>query len=255
VEILLVYIMFILFLLIGSFLNVCIYRIPREESIAYPPSHCPECNSRIKAIDLIPVVSWLALKGRCRTCETKIPARYPLIEMLTGIILLLTYKVTGFNINFIFTAILIATLITITFIDLDHKIIPDGLVIFLFAVGFMDKVSSVIQNQPAFWVNSIWGLLLGGGFFLLIAVISNGGMGGGDIKLMAALGFWFGWRGILMVMFLSFIIGGFVSAGLLFARSAGRKQMVPFGPFIAVGAYLTALYGTGIWDWYLSCFM
>ncbi|MDW7672180.1 MAG: A24 family peptidase [Bacillota bacterium] len=242
-------------LFIGSFLNVCIYRIPREESIVFPPSHCPACGTNIKAIDLIPVISWLALKGRCRSCGARISARYPSIELLTGILLLLVYLETGLTIDFVFLAVLTATLVVMTFIDVDHQIIPDGLVIFLFGVGFLNKVSSLVLNQPAYWLNSIWGLLLGGGFFLLIAVVSNGGMGGGDIKLMAALGFWFGWQGILMVMFLAFIIGGVAAVGFLIARKKGRKEMLPFGPFIALGTYLTALYGSGLWEWYTNLFM
>ena len=241
-----------IFLIIGSFLNVCIYRIPRGESIAFPGSHCPHCSTPLKPIELLPVISWLALRGRCRTCGVKISARYPAVELLTGVLVTLVYLSYGLSVSFFAISFLTLLLIVITFIDLDHQIIPDGLNMLVAVGGIIHLAYGLISNNGITIGQAVWGVLVGGGFFLAIAIVSNGGMGGGDIKLMAALGLWFGWQGILLVMFLSFIIGGVVSVGLLMARRKGRKSMVPFGPFIGVGAYLTAVYGSQMIEWYFS---
>ncbi|SMP48785.1 prepilin peptidase [Anoxynatronum buryatiense] len=248
-------VLFFLLLFIGSFLNVCIYRIPREESIVFPGSHCPHCNTPLKPFELLPVVSWLALRGKCRTCGVKISARYPAVELLTGILITLVYLSYGLSISFFAISFLTLLLIVMTFIDLDHQIIPDGLTIMVAVGGVFHLAYGLIGNTGITIGQAALGVLIGGGFFLAIAIVSNGGMGGGDIKLMAALGLWFGWQGILLVMFLSFIIGGIVSVGLLIARRKGRKSMVPFGPFIGIGTFLTAVYGNQIIQWYFSMFI
>ena len=246
---------FITFTFIGSFLNVCIYRIPREESIVFPGSHCPECGTTIKPYDLIPVISWMILRGKCRSCGTAISARYPAVELLTGAMVALVYIQLGLTIHFILVSFLTLLLIVLTFIDLDHQIIPDGINLLVAVGGLASLALGLISGNGLTIGQTALGVFIGGGFFLVIAIVSNGGMGGGDIKLMAALGLWFGWQGILLVMFLSFMIGGIVSVGLLIARKAGRKQMVPFGPFIAVGAYLTAVFGNQIITWYFTQFL
>lgn len=246
---------FITFTFIGSFLNVCIYRIPREESIVFPGSHCPECGTTIKPYDLIPVVSWMILRGKCRSCGTAISVRYPAVELLTGALVALVYVQSGLTIHFILVSLLTLLLIVLTFIDLDHQIIPDGLNLLIAVGGLVSLALGRISGNGLTIGQAALGVFIGGGFFLVIAIVSNGGMGGGDIKLMAALGLWFGWQGILLVMFLSFMIGGIVSVGLLIARKAGRKQMVPFGPFIAIGAYLTAVFGNQIINWYFTQFL
>jgi len=240
---------------IGSFLNVCIYRIPREESIVFPGSHCPGCHTPLKFYELLPVVSWLALRGKCRTCGVAISARYPAVELLTGILLALVYWIYGLTLPFLFVSFLTILLIVITFIDYDHQIIPDGLVLWVAGGGLAQLTVGLIRGEGISLLQAAVGILIGGGFFLAIAIVSNGGMGGGDIKLMAALGIWFGWRGILLVMFLAFIIGGVVSVGLLVSRKKGRKSMVPFGPFITLGAYITALYGDVLIRWYFTQFL
>ncbi|RQD67244.1 MAG: prepilin peptidase [Tindallia sp. MSAO_Bac2] len=248
-------VVFIAGLLVGSFLNVCIYRIPREESIVFPGSHCPSCNTNLKAVELIPVFSWLWLGGKCRTCQSRINGRYPFVEFLTSIILLLVYMEVGIGFRFLLLSIISLLLLVITFIDLDHQIIPDGLTLLIAATGLVNLLYGYVGGDGISILNAATGLLLGGGFFLLIAVASKGGMGGGDIKLMAALGIWFGWQGILLVMFLAFIIGGIYAVGLLVLRGKGRKDMVPFGPFIALGGFLSALYGQDILLWYLTRFL
>lgn len=245
---------FVIGLLIGSFLNVCIYRIPKEESIVFPGSNCPSCHQPLKAKELIPVFSWLWLRGQCRTCKTAISGRYPLVETLTGAMLVLIYLEMGLSTNFFLCSLLTMLLLMITFIDLDHQIIPDGLSTLVAFMGIVSLVYGYINNTGIIFWEAIAGIFLGGGFFLFIAIVSKGGMGGGDIKLMAALGIWFGWQGILMVMFLSFTLGGIYAVGLLVMKRKGRKEMVPFGPFIALGGYITALYGSYLWEWYMTGF-
>ncbi|MEW9123783.1 MAG: prepilin peptidase [Thermotaleaceae bacterium] len=242
--------------LIGSFLNVCILRIPKKQSIVYPPSHCTNCNRFLKPLDLIPIFSYMLLKGRCRYCGDRVAIRYPLVELLTGIIFLSLYLKYGFSISYIFLVSLSSILICITFIDYDHQIIPDELLLLGSVLALLYKLSTYFFNgQPIQLLNDIWGLLLGGGFFFLIAVISNGGMGGGDIKMMAMLGFWFGWRNIILIALLAFIIGSILSVILLAFKLKTRKDTIPFGPFIAIATITVILYGELILGWYMKHFL
>ncbi len=238
-------------LLIGSFLNVCIYRIPENKSISYPPSHCLKCKTRLRPMDLIPVFSYLFTKGKCRYCGEKISPQYPIVEMISGIIYLLLFLKFGQTIFFIKYAILASLLIVIAFIDLKHQIIPDGLIILGFIIGFIFNI--LITPRTSF-IQGIMGLLIGGGLFLIIAVVTNGAMGGGDIKLMGVLGFALGWKYILLIAFLSFVIGALISIFLLIFKIKGRKDYIPFGPFISISAFITMLYGTKIISWYLVFF-
>ncbi|SNR86488.1 leader peptidase (prepilin peptidase) / N-methyltransferase [Anaerovirgula multivorans] len=243
-------------ILIGSFLNVCIYRMPKNESIIYPASHCSKCNESLKPFDLIPIFSYVSLRGKCRYCSAEFSIRYPMIEFLTGIIFLLVFYKYDLSIAYFFHIALVCILICITFIDYDHQIIPDGLVILGFGLGLTYKfLLYFFINQPIEVLNSLLGFLLGGGFFLLIAVISNGGMGGGDIKLIAMLGFWFGWRDIILISFLSFIIGSVISIALLATKVKSRKDVIPFGPFIGVSTLLVILYKNYILMSYMNLFM
>ena len=246
---------FIFFIFIGSFLNVCIYRIPREESIVFPGSHCPTCGNTLGPYELIPVLSWVFLRGRCSTCRVSISPRYPLVELLTGLLATLVYQRFGLSVSFLFFIYLTLLLVVMTFIDLDHQIIPDGLTLLVAAGGLCYLAYGLIIDNGISIGEAALGIVIGGGFFLVVAIISKGGMGGGDIKLMATLGIWFGWRWILMVMFLSVLIGGVAAIILLLMSLKGRKETIPFGPFIAVGAYVTALYGNSLWFWYASRFL
>ncbi len=244
---------FILGLLIGSFLNVCIYRIPINQSIIFPPSHCTNCKTRLKPMDLIPVLSYLMYKGECRYCGEKISLQYPFIEILNGLIYILIFINFGYSIDFIFHCILSSLLIVIGFIDYKHTIIPDGLIIFGLIVGLVYRfILPLFLKLEIPWVDSILGLLIGGGFFLLIAIVSNGSMGGGDIKLMGMLGFFLGFKKIIMVTFLSFFIGAIFTLPLLLSKKKSRKDMIPFGPFIALSALVTMLYYYDILNLYLG---
>lgn len=240
---------FILGLTIGSFLNVCIYRIPEGESIISPPSSCGSCGTRLKPVELIPVLSWLFLGGKCRYCGESIATRYPLVELLTGSLFAVTYWRIGLDWTLIPYGILIATLITITFIDLDHQIIPNtinlfALIVFLgsnLTLGYID------------WKEALIGSLVGGGFLFLLVVLSRGAaMGMGDVKLMAVLGLFLGWRSALLTLFLSFILGGLFGVLLLLLKRKGRKDAIPFGPWIALAATVSILYGNEILTWYIQ---
>ncbi len=218
-------------LLIGSFLNVCIYRIPQKKSISYPPSSCPKCDTRLRALDLIPLLSYLFAKGKCRYCGERISPQYPIVEILNGLLYLLLYFKLGLGLMLIKYALFTSLLIIITFIDLKYQIIPDRLVVFGLIVGF---IFNMLLSPRSSFVNGIIGLLIGGGLFLLIAIITKGAMGGGDIKLMGVLGFALGWKYILLISFLSFIIGAVISIVLLAFKIKGRKDFIPFGSYTIV---------------------
>lgn len=234
-------------LLIGSFLNVCIYRIPRGESITFPPSHCPTCSTNLRPIDLIPVISFVWTKGKCRYCSEKISIRYPLVEILNALIYLILYLKFSISILLIKYSILTSILIVVSFIDYDYQIIPDEIVIFGMIFSF---IIHVVHNFKGDILSGLVGLLIGGGLFLIIALVTNA-MGGGDIKLMGMLGFSLGYKYILLIALLSFIIGAVISLILIFLKIKSRKDFIPFGPFIAISSLVTIYCGDEIISWYL----
>lgn len=241
---------FIFGLLIGSFLNVCIYRLPQNQSIVTPSSHCMTCNTRLKPWDLIPVISYLISRGHCRYCGIAFSFRYAIVELLTAILFIWCFQISGLSFLFVKALILTSFLLVITFIDYDHQLILDKVLLWLSGTG-------VVINL---WTNSmsIWDMLiassLGSGLLLFIAVVSKGGMGGGDIKFAAALGIWLGWQYLLLALLLSFVFGGIGGLSLLLFKLKNRKDFIPFGPFIAVGALLSLLYGNEIIAWYIEKF-
>ena len=242
-------------LLIGSFLNVCIYRIPRDESVVFPGSRCPDCGARLKPADLVPVISFLLLKGRCRYCNRPISWRYPLVETLTACLMWLFYRHYGITIMAAYYAFIGCLLVVVAFIDLSHQEIPNGLVLALMIVGLVAKLAGIGAGV----VDGLYGLLVGGAPLVLIAVISvlalrREGMGGGDIKLMAAVGWCLGWRLTAITLILSVYIGGLVALMLLCFKIKGRKDYIPYGPFIALSAIISMLWGERILYWYISSF-
>lgn len=246
-------IIFIFGLIIGSFLNVVIYRLPKGESVVYKPSHCVECETKLMARDLVPILSYLMLGGKCRYCNTKISLRYPVIEFITGVLFVVSYYFLDFNIGLVFYLGYVSLFLVITMIDLEHQIIPDELIIFGFIFGIFHKVINVVFLGISLdIVSSLIGFLIGGGVFLLIAVVSRGGMGGGDIKYMAMLGFLFGTVPIVIISILSFFIGAIVSILLIAFKIKKRKEYIPFGPFISIAAILTVLFKQEIIYWYLT---
>ncbi len=242
---------FIFGIIIGSFLNVCIWRIPRGESVVFPSSHCVNCSKELRAYHLLPIISYILMGGKCRYCGSHISLQYPFIELLNGIIYLFIFNNYGLSLAMATYCILASLLVVISFIDLQHKIIPDSLVLtgFLFVVllNILDYIKT-----PYLLVSGLLGLLLGSGFFLILAIITKGGMGGGDIKLISLLGFWLGWKWTLLMMLLSFTLGGIISVLLVVLKVKGRKDTIPFAPFIATATLLTVLYGNDIINYYTN---
>ena len=246
---------FLFGIIIGSFLNVCIYRIPRGESIVYLSSHCPNCSTPLQWHDLIPILSYILQGGKCKYCREPISIQYPMVELLNGILYLILYYKFSATINFAFYAIIFSVLIIISFIDLHHQIILDCLNIIIFITSIIYKILRFrLYNISPNIVNSLLGLIISAGIFLLISIVYNGGLGGGDIKLIGVLGFILGIKMILLNIFLSFILGAIISIFLLLFKIKGKKDPIPFGPFICIAFMITIIFGENIIVWYVSKF-
>ena len=224
---------------VGSFSNVCIYRLPKKLSIISPSSQCPSCSKGISPFDNIPIISFLMLRGRCRYCQSPISWRYPIIETITGLIFLSLYLNFRISPQFFIYALLCTSLIIIAFIDLEHKIIPDVITFPGIIIGLI--ISLTIPHITL--INSIKGLLIGGGLFYAIAILSRGGMGGGDIKLIAMVGSFLGWKNVLLTIFLGSFFGSIAGIALIILKKKNRKDMVPFGPFLSLGAIISIFFG------------
>jgi leader peptidase (prepilin peptidase)/N-methyltransferase len=238
--------------MIGSFLNVCICRLPREESIATPGSHCPECQRPIRFYDNIPLVSYLILRGRCRHCHLPISLQYPLVEGITALSSLCLFINFGPSLSYLFYFAFVAALIIITVIDLYHQIIPD--VISLPGIG-VGLLASFLLPQITFF-NSLLGVLLGGGSLFLVAtgyswLLKREGMGGGDIKLLAMIGAFLGWKAVILTILLSSLIGSVSGILIMLMKGKDLKFPIPFGPFLSLGAVLSLFYGERMIRWYL----
>lgn len=243
--------MFVAGLVVGSFLNVCIHRLPRGESVVWPPSRCPDCRARLRFLDLVPVLGWLALRGRCRYCGVSVSPRYALVELLTGLAFAGTYLAVGPDPLLLAKYLLfIALLIAVTFTDLEHMLIPNRLIIVGLAGGL---VFAPFVPEPGL-VSALIGLAAAGGVLLLLAVVSRGGMGGGDVKLAAVIGLFLGWQSALLALFLAALAGSIVGIGLRLGGALHRGEPMPFGPFIAVGAVTALFWGAAILEWYLGQF-
>ncbi len=233
-------------LLVGSFSNVCIYRMPRQESVVFPASHCTACGSPVRPYDNIPVVSYLLLGGKCRSCGVKISPIYPAVESAIGLLITLAYLHFGLSVEFLVTAVVSTVLVIVTVIDLQHRIIPDKItlpgIVFGFAAGFY------LEG----WRDSLIGFFVGGGLFYLIAVLSRGGMGGGDIKFIAAAGALVGWQKVLLIIFIGALSGSVVGIALMALKGGTRKSMIPFGPFLALGTLVVLYFGDDLVRLYLS---
>ncbi len=238
---------------VGSFLNVCIYRIPRAESIVFPASHCPECDYKIRAFDNIPVISYLLLRGKCRSCGARISWQYPAVEMLSALLTLGLFCKFHLSLTFFILYVFCMALVVITFIDLEHQIIPDSISLPGIIVGF---ASSFFLPWLS-WQNSLIGIVAGGGSLLLVAygyqlLTKKEGMGGGDIKLLAMMGAFLGWRSIPFIIFTSSLFGSVVGVSLMLARKKDSQLPIPFGPFLAFGAVLFIFYGRQLIHWYFA---
>ena len=239
--------------IVGSFLNVCIIRLPTEESIITPGSHCPHCKSPIKFYDNIPMLSYFILKGKCRHCNEPISFQYPLIEGLTAFGSLIIFMRFGPSLSYLFFFSFVAALIVITVIDLYHQIIPDAISIPGIGVGLL---GSLIIPYITFF-NSMIGILVGGGSLFLVATLyqwlfKREGMGGGDVKLLAMIGAFLGWKSVILTILLSSFIGSIVGIAIMLLKGKDFKYAIPFGPFLSLGAVISLLYGESLIRWYFG---
>lgn len=241
----------ILGLLIGSFLNVVIYRVPRGESIVSPGSHCPRCGHALRAWELIPILSFLILRGQCRICQDKISWRYPAVELLTGCLFYLTgtfgfsmdWHPARLSLNLVFVSVLIA----LSFIDLDTFRLPDVLTLPLWSLGLLGAF--LIPGSPTGW-ESVLSSIGAGGLFWIIAKVCPQGMGLGDVKLVAALGAFLGFPSIFLAVFSGSFLGAIVGILLLLTGQKRFRQQIPFGPYLSLGAIVALFWGMRIFDWY-----
>lgn len=235
---------FIFGAVVGSFLNVCIFRLPAKISIIKPLSQCPHCHHPIRFYDNIPLISYIVLKGKCRDCGGKISWRYPLVELLTALLSLFLFLKFGLTLIFLIFFIFTAVLIVITFIDLDYQIIPDvltlpGIPIFFLLAIFVVKIP---------WLEALIGLLIGGGVLFAIAFVyelitKREGMGGGDIKLLAMIGGFLGWKSLIFILLFSSFFGAIVGITAMIIKKQDMKYAVPFGPFLSAAAVAYLFWG------------
>jgi len=245
--------LFIIGSIIGSFLNVCIYRLPEKVSLVFPSSYCPKCKSKIPIWSNIPIIGFLILKGKCNNCSSNISFRYPLVELLSSILTILSFLTFGFSIQFFVYSVLIYFLIVIAFIDLKTHLIYDKVLLTFFIIGLL------IQLIFPFiaWEESLLGVLLGGLSMFLISLLgkwmfNKESMGMGDVKLVAVAGFFVGWINVLISVYLGFIIAFIIMMILIRLKKRETSDLIPFGPFIAMGIILFLFVGEEIIQFYLS---
>jgi leader peptidase (prepilin peptidase)/N-methyltransferase len=232
---------------IGSFLNVVIDRLPEKRSIVSPPSHCDHCERKLNLLELIPILSYLILAGKCRTCKERIPLRNLFVEILTSVAFFLIWLQYDLSWQTLIYSIYVSLLILMGSIDLEHQKIPNILVYPAIGIGLV--------MIPLLHLSTPWMMLAGGilgfGVLFLIAVIAPGAMGMGDVKLVLFLGIILGFPEIVLTLFLAFVIGGLVAGILLALKKLGKKDTIAFGPFLALAGFITLLYGSQILDWWL----
>lgn len=245
-TVLLYIIVFLYGIVIGSFLNVCIYRIPKQENIVKIRSHCMNCGYQLKWYDLVPVFSYLCLRGRCRSCKQKISVQYPLIELLNGVLYCIVFAVYGISVEALLYALLASALITLSVIDFRTYEIPAGINLFILTLGLIR-----IVTDYADWLDYAIGFLLVSGFLYIVYLVTKGrGIGGGDIKLMAVSGLLLGWKQILLAFVLGCIIGSVIHIARM--KISGQGHVLAFGPYLSVGILISALAGDRMITWYLS---
>jgi leader peptidase (prepilin peptidase)/N-methyltransferase len=242
----------VLGLIVGSFLNVCIYRLPRHESINWPASHCTACNRALAWYENVPLVSWLMLRGRCRTCGERISAMYPIVEAITGTVFVTAYILYGVSALGAIRLLFACAMIVLFAIDLRHHILPNVITVPGIVAGFVASVW-----LPPGWQSSLLGLVVGGGSLFVIGEVyyrTRGveGMGMGDVKMLAMIGAFLGWPLMLLTLILASFSGGIFGGLMLVSGRGGMKAALPFGTFLAVGALVAAVAGDPIINWYLG---
>jgi leader peptidase (prepilin peptidase) / N-methyltransferase len=251
-DALIVVFMLLVGLSIGSFLNVCIYRLPRRESLMFPASHCTTCNRPLAWFENLPLVSWMALGGRCRTCRTRIPVQYPLVEAVTSAVFVGAYLIYGWTPLLAARLLFACAMIVLFVIDLHHRILPNVITVPGVVVGLVISVF-----LPPGWRSSLIGSIAGGGVLFLIGEAyyrtrGHEGLGMGDVKMLAMIGAFLGWPLMLVTLVLASFAGSLVGVGLLISRRGDMKAALPFGTFLAVGALVAAVAGEGFLAWYLT---
>jgi len=237
-------------IVIGSFLNVCIFRVPNEESISYPPSHCSKCNHRLMSLDLIPIFSFAFLRGKCRYCKEEISFQYPIVESLNCILYIIIFLKYGISVTALKYCILISLLIVISFIDYKTQYVYRSTIIFGSICGFIFMLINFTLYRSGV-LDSIAGSIIG--FFIIkMIVIITKGMGDGDAEIAAVCGLFLGVKGILLGLFLSVIIGGASGILIIILKFKNLKDKIAFGPFIAVGAFISMMWAKEILEWYMK---
>ena len=255
-ERLLYALVFVFGAIIGSFLNVCIVRIPKNQSIVFSGSKCVSCGKGLSAIDLVPLLSFLWLRGKCRRCGALVSWRYFIVELLTGLIFVMLFTRFGFEWRTIIYFILSGILIVASFIDYEHRIIPNGLII----AGFAVVLPANVFGMNISFVDGVYGFIAGAGILGVIALISllllkKEGMGGGDIKLMAMAGLFIGWEITLLSLMLAIYAAAIVILLLIVFKVLKRGDHIPFGPFLSFGVTISLLFSNEIIYWYYRIFL
>ena len=236
---------FLFGLILGSFLNVCIHRIPRKESLVRPPSACPQCNERIRFYDNIPLISYAILRGKCRFCKKTISIRYPVVEFLSGCLSMSLFIKYGLTPHYFLFYFFSASLVIITFVDLRHKIIPDVISLPGIVIGL--AAASLFSLNGLSWKDSLIGMIIGGGLLYLIGVSyewlrKKEGMGMGDVKLLAMIGAWMGYMALPYIILISSLTGIIIGGGSLLLTRRDLGQRIPFGPFLVLGTLMTLFF-------------
>jgi leader peptidase (prepilin peptidase)/N-methyltransferase len=242
-------------LCVGSFLNVCIYRVPQGLSLLKPRSRCPGCDYQLTWYDNIPVVSYVLLLGRCRRCRTRINLRYPIVELLTAVVFLLHYWAFGLTAFMVVRLVFACVLIVLFAIDLEHQILPNVITLPGLAAGLVFSLAF-----PPGVLDAILGALIGGGVLWLIGeayyrYARQEGMGGGDVKMLAMVGAFLGWKLVLVTLIVSSLAGSLLGIAIILSRRGNLKQALPYGTFLAMGALFASLYGERVVDWYTGLYI
>ena len=247
-------ILVLLGLAVGSFLNVCIHRLPRGQSLNLPPSRCPSCDYRLRWFDNIPVLSYVLLGGRCRKCRAGISIRYPVVELITMALFVIHGEVFGWSALLIPRLVFACAMVVLFAIDLEHQLLPNVITLPGIAVGLI--ASAVL---PPGLVDALIGVLIGGGVLWLIGEAyfrysGHEGMGGGDVKMLAMIGAFLGWKLVLVTLVLSSIAGSLIGLAVIAFRKGGMKYALPYGTFLALGALVASLAGDAIVNWYVGMY-
>src|SRR5690625_957626 len=241
---------FVVGVVIGSFFNVVGLRVPQRIPFSNDRSYCPSCQKQLKSIDLIPIFSYLFLRGKCRHCQTNISILYPIIEKLTGFLFTFSYWKIGLSLELITVLIFISMLIILLVSDLTYMLIPNKILLFFLPLLIIMRIISPLTP----WYDAIIGAVVGYVVLALIIILSKGGMGGGDMKLFGVIGIIIGWKGTLLTLFLASLLGLFVGGTMILFKKQAKKEPIPFGPYIIVAAIISYFYGDNIIAFYMEFF-